>query len=64
MGMEEQADVVQDSGCTLMLCRKARLCWTGTAWTAYCAPAMAAAMLVVAVTFAGISWSCSGAASW
>ncbi len=46
---------------TLMLVRKARLCCTGTACTAYCAPAIACAMLVVAVTFTGISWSCNGA---
>lgn len=38
---------------TLMLVRKARVCWTGRACTAYCAPVMASAMLVVAIRLIG-----------
>jgi len=36
-----------------MPCRKARLCCTGTAWTAYCAPVIASAASVVARTLGG-----------
>jgi hypothetical protein len=44
---------------TRMPCRKARECCTGTAWMAYCAPAHAAAALVVATTLLGSSYSCA-----
>lgn len=44
---------------TLMLCKNALLCCTGTACTAYCAPSMAAATSVVATTLGGstASWA-------
>lgn len=41
-----------------MPCKNARVCCTGTAWIANCAPAIASAADVVAVTFAGSTKSC------